>query len=425
VLFTRKLVRDLVRYPALAQTELALHDIDPDRLETARLLVEHEVAAAGADARVLATTNRRDALEGAGYVLCLVQVGGHQATVRDFEIPLAYGIRQTIGDTLGLGGISRALRTAPVLIRLAREMRELCPDAWLLNYTNPMAALCWATYASAPTARVVGLCHSVPHTLELLAGLLGVSAAEVDAVVAGINHQAHVLRFAVEGRDLLPSLPEAIEGDAHRRTTVRAELYRRFGYFQTESSEHAAEYVPWFLPHDEEIERFRIPVGEYVRRSAENLQRYEAAREAVLSGQPLAQTGGWEYAPALINAFEGGDELRLHANVRNGSLLPDLPADCCVEVPCRASAGTLEPEPIGPLPPQLAALNRAYAGVGELTVRAVLEESREYALQAALLDPATAAQASIETIARCLDDLVEAHAELLAAALVAAPPLAR
>ena len=221
------------------------------------------------------TLDRREALDGADYVLFTVQVGGHEATVRDFEIPKRYGIRATIGDTLGLGGVSRALRTFPVICKTANEMTELCPDAWLLNYTNPMAMLCWAVYAGTPLERVVGLCHSVQGTAETLRELLGVDALDYRA--AGVNHLAFFLRLATEdGRDLYPALRELVDADPDGLgRTVRAELFRRFGYFVTESSEHAAEYVPWFLGDPEAIEHFRIPLDEYVRRSEENLAKFE------------------------------------------------------------------------------------------------------------------------------------------------------
>ena len=214
----------------------------------------------------------------------MIQVGGHAATLLDFEIPKRYGLRQTIGDTLGIGGIFRALRTIPVMLDIAADMAEVCPDAWLLNYTNPMAMLCWATYAGSPIHRVVGLCHSVQWTTRGLAEIVGVPYEEVDYLGAGVNHQAWILRFARDGADLYPLLDEAIERDPELRRRVRVELYRRLGYFPTESSEHSAEYLPWFMRRDEMIERFRVPVDEYVRRSEENLELYDELRRTLAAG---------------------------------------------------------------------------------------------------------------------------------------------
>ncbi len=223
---------------------------------------------------------RRPALEGADFVVNEIQVGGLEATMRDFEIPKRHGLRQTIGDTLGVGGVFRALRTIPVMLEIARDIHEVCPEAWLLNYTNPMAMLMWALDAAGAHDRMVGLCHSVQNTHELLAEIVGVPEPEITFETAGVNHQAFVLRFERDGEDLYPLLDQAIERDPEglgRR--VRVELYRRFGHFPTESSEHSAEYLPWFMRHDDQIERFRIPIDEYIRRSLENIDEYKRTRE--------------------------------------------------------------------------------------------------------------------------------------------------
>ena len=384
VTFTHTLVADLLGFPALRDDlELVLHDVDRRRLEVAEALVRR----LGGE-RVRATLDRRAALDGADYVLFLAQVGGHEATLRDFEIPKRYGIRATIGDTLGIGGVSRALRTFPVVVETAKEMTSLCPGAWLLNYTNPMAMLCWAVYDGAPLERVVGLCHSVQHTAEKLRRLLGVG--ELDYRVAGVNHLAFFLRLAdASGRDLYPALKVAVDADPDGLgRTVRAEFFRRFGYFVTESSEHLAEYLPWFLGDPDAIARFRIPLDEYVRRSEENVAEFE---RVAAGGSPHASAGG-EYAPAIIHALETGEAFRFNGNVRNDSLISNLPGGACVEVPCVADRTGIHADEVGELPPELAALDRAYLNVVELAVRGYLEERPELLVHACAVDPGVSAQ---------------------------------
>jgi alpha-galactosidase len=416
--FTKTLVSDLLAYPELSELEFALHDIDQRRLDAACAIARYVTGAHAANTRVTGTLDRREALEGADYVLFTVQVGGHEATLRDFEIPKRHGIRATIADTLGIGGVFRALRTFPVITETAREMAELCPNAWLLNYANPMAMLCWSVYAGTPVDRVVGLCHSVQGSAGDLARLL--DEPDLDYLAAGVNHQAFYLRLAsATGEDLYPRLADAIASDPDGLgRTVRAELFRRLGYFQTESSEHAAEYVPWFLGDPELVERFRIPLDEYLRRSEDNLRRFEETLAALERGDEFSLTRSNEYAPALMHALETGTSFRFNGNVRNRGLIDNLPQDSCVEVPCVARAGGITPEPIGVLPPQLAALNRSYLNVCELTVRAYLEGKRDLVCQACAIDPATAGQqVSLDHVWAACDELFEAHGDLLPADL--------
>jgi alpha-galactosidase len=411
VSFTKTLVADLLAYPELyGRLELVLHDIDPRRLEVAEAIVRSVDAARGAGADVRATLDRRDALDGADYVLFTVQVGGHEATLLDFEIPKRHGIRATIGDTLGVGGVFRGLRTFPVICETAREMSELCPDAWLLNYTNPMAMLCWAAYEGSGHERVVGLCHSVQGTAGQLAQILGVD--ELDYEVAGVNHLAFFLRLGDgNGADLSGRLANAIEEDPDGLgRTVRAELFRRLGFFVTESSEHAAEYVPWFLGDDAAIERFRIPLAEYVRRSEENLGEFERVAAAVERGEELDLTRSNEYAAAIVHAIETGEPFRFNGNVRNDGLIDNLPQGACVEVPCVADRTGITPAPMGELPPQLAALDRAYLAVVELAVRAYLDGRPELAYHACALDPGVAGQGvPLDEIWATCDELFAAH----------------
>ena len=408
--FTRNLVGDILAFDDLRDVEIALHDIDAERLETAAALARLVGEGLGLRPRVTASLDRREALDGAGYVINSVQVGGHASTVRDYEVPLRYGLRQTIGDTLGVGGIFRALRTAPVMLGIGRDMAEVCPDAWLLNYTNPMAMLCWMTYEGTPTTHIVGLCHSVQNTTRQLAEIAGVPPAEVSFVGAGINHQSFILRLERDGEDLYPLVDAAIERDPELQRRVRVDMYRRLGYFPTESSEHGAEYLPWYLRHDAEIERLRIPPGEYVRRSEENLGEFDQVRAQVATGRPIAVERSLEYASLIIHSMETGQPRVVYGNVRNTGQISNLPLGACVEGPCLVDANGLEPVHVGALPVQCAALNRTFLNPVEMTVRAVLDERRDHVHHAALLDPNTAATLQVDEIARLVDELLEAYA---------------
>ena len=416
--FTRIIVADLVAFPELRQATIALHDIDEERLATAGELVRHIGQASGASLTVESHLDRRAALRGADFVVNEIQVGGYEATLRDFEIPQKYGVRQTIGDTIGVGGIFRGLRTIPVIVAIANDMADVCPDALLLNYANPMAMLTWAVWEGSRFSNVVGLCHSVQNTHDELAEIVGVPAGEIDYLTAGLNHQAFVLRFEREGESLYPLLDQAIERDPEglaRR--VRVEIYRQFGHFPTESSEHSAEYVPWFMGHDEELERYRIPVGEYLRRSEENLEEYEDTKRALAEGRPLPLEGENELAPRYIHSIVTGTPRLEYGNVRNTGLIRDLPEGSCVEVPCRIDENGVHPLEIGSLPVQCAALNRTFLNVVELTLRAALEERRDHAYRAVLLDPNAGATLTVREARSMVDELIDAHGELMPAGL--------
>jgi alpha-galactosidase len=418
VVFTTNLLNDILSLPALEDVEIALHDIDADRLATAEATAHYVAREHDASPTIESHAERRAALEGADFVLNMVQIGGHEATLLDFEIPARYGLRQTIADTLGIGGIFRALRTAEHMLTLGRELPELCaPNAWLLNYTNPMAALCELVYEGTPTRNVVGLCHSVQFTIEDLCELVGVAEDEVTFLAAGVNHQAFILRLEHAGESLYPRLDERIESDPELARRVRVALYRRLGYFPTESSEHAAEYVPWFMRHDDELERYRIPVDEYVRRSEDNLVELERVRGLLASGQgpPLRRSN--EYASVIINSIVTGEPSVIYGNVRNDSLIPGLPDGTCVEVPCLVDRTGVHPVPVPGYPAHLAALNRTYANVVELTVRAVLDERPDYVRHAAMLDPNTAATLTLDEIDAICEQLTRAHGDSLPEAL--------
>jgi alpha-galactosidase len=416
--FTRDLLGDLLAFPELQDDlEVTLHDIDPERLDTADAMARWTARELGARPAITTHADRRAALDGADFAINMIQVGGHAATVKDFDIPARHGLRQTIGDTLGIGGIFRALRTIPVMLGIGRDMAELCPDAWLLNYTNPMAMLCQAYAHGSPHTRIVGLCHSVQHTTRRLAELVGVPFEEVTFLGAGVNHQSFILRFERDGENLYPRLDEAIARDGELRRTVRVELYRRFGFFPTESSEHSAEYLPWLMHDDEALERFRIPVGEYVRRSEENLVLYEELKTALHNGGGLQIERSLEYAPLIIRAMTTGEPEVIYGNVSNEGLIDNLPEGACVEVPCVVDRTGVRPTRVGALPPQCAALNRTFLNVVELTVRAALEEDRELVHQAAMLDPNASASLDLDTIRTVCDELLEAHRDALAPGL--------
>jgi alpha-galactosidase len=425
--FTRNLVGDVLGLPELADaTTFALMDIDPERLRTSEAVARGLVAAHGAKARVEATEDRRAALDGADYVVTSFQVGGlRPSTIVDFEVPKRFGLRQTIADTLGVGGIMRGLRTIPVLLDVCRDMEECCPDALLLQYVNPMAMLCWAV-AERSTVRTVGLCHSVQHTAGELAADLGLPAEEIDYHVAGINHVAFFLRLEHAGEDLYPALHRVIdEGRVPAWNRVRYEVLRHLGSFVTESSEHFAEYVPWFIKdgRGDLIERFNIPLDEYVRRSERQIAEWDDLRARIGrdGAAALDVQRSAEYGAHIIRACETGEPFPFNGNVPNrhagGRLIDNLPEDCCVEVPCVAGANGIEPRPVGALPRHLAALMQTNVSVQGLTIEAALTGRREAAYHAAMLDPHTAAELSLEEIRDLVDELLEAHGDWI-------PPLA-
>jgi alpha-galactosidase len=416
--FTKNVVTDLCAFEELhGALELSFHDIDATRLGYADALARRISEQTGAGARVSSDLDRLAAVEGADYVINAVQVGGYPATRADFDIPAKYGVRQTIGDTIGIGGISRGLRTLPVAMGIGEDLAKAAPDAYLLNYSNPMAMVPWSVYAGTAFQRVVGLCHSVRDTHAFLASLVGIPVQDVDFRTAGFNHQAFVLRFEHHGEDLYPRLREVIDADPELQRRVRVELFQHLGYFPTESSEHSAEYVPWFMRHDEEIERFRIFVGDYLQRSERNIDEYEATRRELEDRATLAVRPTSEMASEIVYAQQTGTTHELYVNVRNEGLISNLPQDCCVEVPALVDQDGVHPQAVGALPTQLAALNRTFLNVAELTVRAVLEGNREHVYHAALLDPNTSATLTMRQTRAMCDELLRAHGDLIPAAL--------
>jgi len=414
VVFTRDLLGDVFSFPELSDVQVVLHDIDAERLQTAVAIAEATAREVGARPRITAQAERRAALEGADYVINVIQVGMHEATVRDFEVPAGFGLNQTIADTIGIGGIFRGLRTFPVLAEIAADMAAVCPDAWLLNYTNPMAMNVSYLHAVAPDLKVLGLCHSVHWTIHDLCELVGVPMDEVSWWSAGVNHQGWVVRWERAGQNLYPLLDEKIAADPELRRRVRVDMYRRLGYYPTETSEHSSEYVPWYLHHPSEVERLRLHVGEYVEISAENLAEYHRVRDQLAGSQRLEiRSEATEYAPQVIHSLETGTTRVISANVANQGLISNLPQGFAVEVPTLLDSLGAHPIRVGDLPPQCAAVNRSYVGPAELAVRAAVEDDPRLVRAAAMVDPNTAASLTVDQIWELCNALVTAHGTLL------------
>jgi len=368
----------------------------------------------GGQAVVEEHLDRRAALDGADFVVNMVQIGMHEATLLDFDIPKKYGLKQTIADSMGIGGIFRGLRTIPFMMDLARDMEDLCPDALLLNYTNPMSILTWAVYRAFPNLRVVGLCHNVPYTVREVASYIGAPHEELVYEGAGINHIVWLTRLEHDGEDAYPRLFAAMEEpEVYAKDRVRFELMRRFGYFVTESSEHNAEYTPYFLRDDELISRYDVPVDEYVRRSEENLAEYAEIRRKLLSGESFPLERSVEYGSLIIHSLLTGEPRVVYANVENTGLVTNLPDGCCVEVQAAVDGSGLKPCHYGELPPQLAAHCEPHVAVQDLTVRAALEGRQDHVYHAAMLDRHASSVLSLEEIQALVDDLISAHGDAL------------
>ncbi|MEI6512654.1 MAG: alpha-glucosidase/alpha-galactosidase [bacterium] len=412
VVFSENLLGDVLSFPELGESHIALMDIDEARLSTAERMAKKVGQALGANPKVTAHLNRREALEGADYIINSIQVGGFEpATMLDFEIPKKYGLRQSIGDTLGIGGIMRGLRTIPVLLDICRDIEELCPNAQLLNYSNPMAMLCWAVNR-ATKVKMVGLCHSVQGTAWQLASDLQLPLLEIDYLCAGINHMAFYLKFEHKGEDLYPRLMKRVEEDTQPDfNRVRYEMMKRLGYFVTESSEHFAEYVPHFIRRDRPdlLNKFEWIIDEYPRRCRVQIERWQEMKERYESDDPISVKRSNEYGSLIIHSMETGQPRVIYGNVQNNSLISNLPSDCVVEVPCLVDKCGVQPTQIGALPPQLAAIIQTNINVQSLTVEAALKGKREHIYQAAMLDPHTAAELTLDEIWSMVDDLLEAH----------------
>jgi alpha-galactosidase len=418
VVFTRQLLADLFRFDDLPTLRIVLHDIDAERLDVARGTAEQVAARFGRTAEIAATLDRREALAGADFVINMIQVGGIDATRIDLEVPAAAGLLQTIGDTTGVGGVFRGLRTFPVLSGIAADMLDLCPDAWFLNYTNPMAMNVWWMSVVAPSIKTVGLCHSVYWTVHDLCELIGVPLEGTHYRAAGVNHQAWLVEWSRDGQDLYPLLREAIERDPELRRRVRVEIFERIGFYPTETSEHSSEYLSWFLRSPEQIERFRLRPLEYLGISEENVAEFEHAKAALAAGEPLElEEGAAEYAPQVIHSILTGTERVIHANVVNRGLIGNLPEGAVVEVPSRVDADGVHPLPFGDIPPQGAALNRTYLSVAELAVEAARTGDPALVRRAVLTDPNASSSLTPAQIWALCDELTARHASRLPVAL--------
>jgi alpha-galactosidase len=419
--FAKNLLGDILSFPELSGATISLHDIDTERLRTSEVVARRVAATLEARPTIEATADRRRALDGADYVIAMFQIGGYRpSTVIDFEIPKRYGLRQTIADTLGIGGIMRGLRTVPVLLDVCRDMEAVCPDAHLLNYVNPMAINCWAL-SRATSIRTIGLCHSVQGTAEQLARDIGLPVADINYLCAGINHMAFYLRFerrTADGvEDLYPLIRRVVtEGRVPDWNRTRYDLFARFGYFVTESSEHLSEYVPWFIKRDRPdlIERYNIPLDEYITRCETQIDAWEAIRQLLEDETvALAVERTHEYGAYIIHSLETGQPRVVYGNVANDHLIDNLPQGACVEVPCLVDRNGIQPTRIGALPPQLAALMMTNVNVQSLTVEAALTGRREHIYHAAMLDPHTAAELDPDQIYALVDDLLAAHGDWL------------
>jgi len=412
--FTRNLLGDFLSYPELRTAEIVLHDIDPDRLATAERMARWTAAALGAEPRIETHLERRDALRGADFVVNTIQVGGARATELDFSIPASYGLRYTINDTINVGGVLRGLRTIPVVLGIARDIEEVAPDATFLNYTNPMSMLVWAV-AERSGVPTVGLCHSVYWTVRSLAEYVDVPWQEVEAETAGVNHLAFILRIRRCGEDLYPAIADAAaNGRIPDDDLVRAELFRRLGYWPTESSEHHAEYNPWFIGKGDAVERYHIPIGEYLRRVSNNLDEFAETKRRLDAGEPFEIERSGEYAAVIVHAMTTGETSRIVANVMNrGALVPNLAADACVEVPALVDGLGVHPTAVGPLPLQCAAYVHPAVDAQALTVRAAIDHDRDAVYHAVLQDPLVQTRLTLDEAWRMTDELIDAEADWL------------
>jgi alpha-galactosidase len=428
--FTKNIAGDILQRPALAGAEIRLMDINPERLAESEIIVGKLAATLGGRATVKTCLNQRQALDGTDFVVCCFQVGGYDpCTITDFEVPKKFGLRQTIADTLGIGGIMRGLRTVPVLWGICEDMMQVAPDAIMLQYVNPMAINTWAIAAKYPKIRQVGLCHSVQGTAYELARDLEIPVSEIRYKAAGINHMAFYLTFEhrqADGsyRNLYPDLvrgyregrfPKPSHWNPRCPNKVRYEMLTRLGYFVTESSEHFAEYTPWFIKRDRPdlIEKFGIPLDEYPKRCVEQIARWKKEAETLKSANTVELKESHEYASQIVNSVVTGEPSVIYGNHGNKGYIPQLPQGCAVEVATLVDHMGLQPTVVTDIPPQLIALMRTNINVQDLTVQALLTENPEHIYHAAMLDPHTGAELDLQQIWDLTQDLLVAHGDWL------------
>lgn len=448
--FAKNVLGDCMQTDVLREYEYALYDIDPVRLEESFMMLSNiNRNSNDGKAKLVKYTDRLEALQGAKYVINAIQVGGYDpCTITDFEIPKKYNLRQTIGDTNGIGGIFRALRTIPVMMDFARDMEQVCPDALFINYTNPMSTLTLAMLRGS-SIKTIGLCHSHQECVPMLLAKLGLPEDGVNYRIAGINHMAWLLEITRNGEDYYPtirkiaqegplcdtsaksmelhpefaelfaqhaaSIPKEVPTTDNHNDMVRFELMKQFGYYVTESSEHSAEYYPYFIKkhHPELIEKYKIPLDEYPKRCRMQLAMWEKQAEKLIHNENLTHPKSNEYAAGIIEGLETGKPFSFGGNVLNTGLIDNLPSDCCVEVTCLANEGGIQPCHVGTLPHQLAALNMRQVSIHQLIVDAALTGKKECIYQAVLLDPHAGSELTIDEVHNLVDDLIEAHGDWL------------
>ncbi len=415
--FTRGLVRDILTFPLLRDAELALMDIDPERLEFAQKSVEKIVKLGNYPAKVVATMDRAEALRGADAVLVTILAGGTEVWRHDIEIPKKYGVDINVGDTRGVSGIFRALRTIPVMLGIARDMERLCPDATMLNYTNPMAMLCRAMQRET-NIKLTGLCHSVQGTAAMLARWIGAPMEEITYTCAGINHTAWYINYEWNGKDAYPLIRKAVteRPEIYNEEIVRNEMFLALGYYVTESSGHNSEYNWWFRKRPDLIEKYcthgtgwNPGVYAYILHSYQNREGVwrEEAKKWFAAETPISLERGHEYAASIINALQGGEPFKFNGNVPNDNIIPNLPYKACVEVPVWASKRGLEPVVVGPLPPQVQMLTNLNASIEELAVEAAISGDPQLVYQAICYDPLTAAVLSLAEIKQMVNEMLQ------------------
>ena len=436
--FTKNILTDLMFIDDFKKMDIALVDIDEKRLKISHELLDVIAKKLNASPNIKSYTNRKEALAGSDFVQSTIQVGGYKpSTVIDFDIPNQFGLKQTIADTLGIGGIMRGLRTIPVLVDIGKDIMDLCPNSLWLQYVNPMCSNMIAINNACPGIKSIGLCHSVQGTAEMLARDLNEKIEDIDYLCAGINHMAFYKKFTKKngngGEDLYPKLKKLAddivsdkitstrsigkdsESDKVLHEKVRYEILRRFGYFVTESSEHFAEYVPWFIKQNRQdlIDQYKIPIEEYIDRCENNIKLWDDLEKDMtpIHNQPLKR--GKEYASYIMDAVANNNEVTINGNVMNDGYIDNLPSNCCVEVPCLINSKGNQPQKTGRLPEHLAALMRTNINVQILTAEAALTNKKEHIYHAAMLDPLTGANLSIDEIYAMVDKLIEAHGNYL------------
>lgn len=421
--FVKNVVGDCIFTPEIGEFEVALYDIDLKRLDESRRMLEHLNKKYNGKAFIQTYTNRKECLKGANFIVNAIQVGGYDpCTITDFEVPNKHGLRQTIGDTLGIGGIFRALRTLPVLDSFAQDIMEVCPNALFLNYVNPMAILTGYMQRFTPV-KTIGLCHSVQVCVPMLLDTLGMSEEYQNNCkydIAGINHQAWLLSLTdMQGNDLYPEVKRrSLSGEYAEKMEwdlVRHDLMHQFGYYVTESSIHSAEYFPYYIKdkYPELLEQYKIPLDEYPRRCRLQIDEWNSLRDKLVEQGDVEHTKSVEYSSGIIKAVMTDTPYKINANVINNGLITNLPSNACVEVPCLVDATGIHPCQVGALPEQLAALNRTNINVQLLTIEAYRSKKKEDLYRAAFLDPHTSAELSLDAIKKLCDDLIEAHGDWL------------